>query len=162
MPNVIVTPDLDAIVTEIDIAAPPDRVFAALTDAKQLMQWFTNEYCPAKYWEMDARLGGAYSYASERSSVVVNGVDEFRCRGRITEIDPPRLLVYTWIGNWHLNKQTETEVRWELAPAGSGTHVKVTHSGLTGDPASLNDYKGGWPGVVENLKKFTEKEGLKS
>jgi hypothetical protein len=31
MPTAIVTPDLDAIVSEIDIAAPPERVFRALT-----------------------------------------------------------------------------------------------------------------------------------
>ena len=37
MPTAIVTPDLDAIVSEIHIAAPPERVFRALTDAVQQM-----------------------------------------------------------------------------------------------------------------------------
>ena len=33
----------DAIVAEIEVAAPPERVFAALIDPKQLMQWWGGE-----------------------------------------------------------------------------------------------------------------------
>jgi uncharacterized protein YndB with AHSA1/START domain len=38
MPNTIITPDQDAIISEIEIAAPADRVFSALTDPRQLLQ----------------------------------------------------------------------------------------------------------------------------
>jgi uncharacterized protein YndB with AHSA1/START domain len=152
----IVTPDPDAIITEIEIAAPAERVFRALTDSDQLMRWFTDTSCPVKFWRMDARPGGNYSYASEKSSIVVNGVSEFKCRGEILEFDPPHLLVYTWIANWHLYQEKETIVRWELTPTASGTHVKVTHSGLAQEPAARADYSGGWSGVVKNLKEFVE------
>ena len=64
MPKAIVTPDQDAIIAEIDIAAPPGRVFEALTDSDQLLRWFTDASCPVKFWQMDARLGGKYSYAT--------------------------------------------------------------------------------------------------
>ena len=37
-----ITSGNDAVVTEIQIAAPPERVFQALTDARQLERWFTN------------------------------------------------------------------------------------------------------------------------
>jgi uncharacterized protein YndB with AHSA1/START domain len=158
MPKAIVTPDLDAIISEIDISAPPSRVFEVLTDPEQLMRWFTDASCPVKFWKMDARLGGSYSYATEKSNIVVNGVSEFKCRGEIIEFDPPRLLVYTWIGNWHLDPEKKTIVRWELMPTASGTHVKVTHSGLAQDPEARADYSGGWPGVVEKLKQFSETE----
>lgn len=33
------TPDADVIVSEIYIAAPPERVFQALVDSKQVPQW---------------------------------------------------------------------------------------------------------------------------
>ena len=33
----------DAVVSEIEIAAPPERVFQALIDPKQVMQWWTGE-----------------------------------------------------------------------------------------------------------------------
>jgi uncharacterized protein YndB with AHSA1/START domain len=161
MPKAIVTPDLDAIISEIDISAPPSRVFEALTDPEQLTRWFTDASCPVKSWQMDARLGGSYSYATEKSNFVVNGVSEFQCHGEITEIRSDAaaglyLLVYTWIGNWHLDPEKKTIVRWELTPTASGTHVKVTHSGLAQDPEARKDYSGGWPGVVENLKQFAE------
>jgi uncharacterized protein YndB with AHSA1/START domain len=72
------------------------------------------------------------------------------------EFDPPRLLAYTWIANWHDRPSQRTVVRWELAKFGDGTRVKVTHSGLSQQPIARKDYKGGWSGVVESLKKFVE------
>lgn len=157
MSKAIITPDQDSIIAEIDIAAPPTRVFEALTDPDQLLRWFTDASCPAKFWRMDARLGGGYSYATEKANFVVNGMDEFKCHGEITEIDPPRLLVYTWVANWHLDPQKKTAVRWELTPTATGTHVKVTHSGLAHEPEARADYSGGWIGVVEKLQAFTER-----
>jgi uncharacterized protein YndB with AHSA1/START domain len=151
-----VTANQDAVVSEVEIVAPIHRVFEALIDPDQLSQWFRGASCPVKHWQMDARLGGSYSYANGASALVVNGVSEFKCRGEILEIDPPRLLVYTWIGNWHLDPEKKTIVRWDLSPIASGTRVKVTHSGLSQEPEARADYKSGWPGVVEKLKQFAE------
>lgn len=159
MPTTAITPDQDAIVSEIEIAAPPDRVFQALTIAAELKRWFTSPECPAKFWEMDPRLGGRYRYATEKGSIVVNGVSDFECHGEILEYDPPRVLVYTWFANWHDDVTRRTVVRWELTPKSPGTHVKVTHSGLGAMPVARKDYSGGWPGVVEMLKKFVEECG---
>jgi uncharacterized protein YndB with AHSA1/START domain len=157
MPVTRVTLDNDAVVSEIEIAVPPERVFQALTKADDLERWFTNPSCPAKSWEMEARLGGRYRYETEKGSFVVNGIGEFECHGEILEIDPPRLLVYTWIANWHDDKTRNTVVRWELTPTATGTYVKVTHSGLTQEDAARKDYSNGWPGVLAMLKDFTEK-----
>ncbi len=156
MATTIVTPDQDAVVSEIEIGAPAERIFRALTDSDQLTRWFNNPNCPIKLWKMDARKGGSYSYATEKGSVVVNGVSDFECHGEILEYDPPRLLVYTWIGNWHIEKQRKTIVRWDLTPSATGTLVKVTHSGLAQEPAARKDYSGGWVGVMEGLKRFLQ------
>lgn len=156
MPPLNITPDQDSIVSEIDISAPPERVFSAISDAAQLKRWFSSPECPAKTWEMDPRVGGRYGYRTEAGSIVVNNVREFECHGEILEVDPPRLLVYTWIANWHDDAATRTIVRWELTPTSGGTHVKVTHSGLAHLPVARKDYSGGWPGVVEMLKRFVE------
>jgi uncharacterized protein YndB with AHSA1/START domain len=157
MTTTIVTPNQDTVSSEIQIAAPPERIFRALTDAGELQRWFGSSECPLKSWQVDARVGGRYSYESAKGSVVVNGVSEFKCQGEILECDPPRLLVYTWIANWHDDPTSPTTVRWELTPKGSGTHVRVTHSGLSHLPIARKDYTGGWPGVVEQLKKFIER-----
>jgi uncharacterized protein YndB with AHSA1/START domain len=162
MATTMVNTDQDVIVSEIEIAAPPERVFQALTDAGQLSRWFSGPECPAKSWEMDPRPGGRYGYATQKGSLVVNGVSEFECRGEIVEYDPPRLLSYTWIANWHDDTSRPTLVRWELTPQGgtkhSATHVKVTHSGLAQEPVARKGYSGGWPGIVAMLKKFVEQK----
>ena len=156
MTKAIIKSDQDAVISEIDIAAPAERIFKALTDAGELKRWFTSPECPVKFWQMEARVGGRYAYETEKGSIVVNGVSEFECHGEIVECDPPRLLVYTWIANWHDDTARRTVVRWELTPTSGGTHVKVTHSGLAQLPIARKDYAGGWPGVVEMLKKFVE------
>jgi len=156
MATAIISVNQDAIVSEIQVTAPPERVFRALTDAGELTRWFSGPDCPAKSWKMDAHVGGQYSCVTPKGSVVVNGVSEFECHGEILECDPPRLLVYTWIANWHDQQSARTVVRWELEKKGSGTLVKVTHSGLAPLPVAREDYSGGWPGVVEMLKKYVE------
>jgi uncharacterized protein YndB with AHSA1/START domain len=157
MPKAIVTPDQDAIVSEIEIAAPAERVFQALTKSDELARWFSSPDCPVKFWKMDARLGGRYHYATEKGTVVVNGVSQFDCGGEILEYAPPRVLVYTWVANWHDDKSRRTVVRWELTPTKTGTLVKVKHSGLAQEESARKDYSGGWPGVLEMLKTFAEK-----
>ena len=160
MTTAIVTPDKDAIISEIHIAAPPERVFQALTDPGELKRWFTNESCPVKIWEMDARLGGSYRYQTEKGTIVVNKVSDFECHGEILELDPPRLLVYSWVANWHDDKTRRTVVRWELTAKDRGTQVKVTHSGLAAETVARQDYSGGWPGVLAQLKTFAEQNQL--
>jgi len=155
-PKSVITSDNDAVVTEIQIAAPPARIFQALTNEGELMRWFNNPSCPVKFWQMDARPGGHYGYTTEKGTVVVNNVSDFECHGEILEFDPPHLLVYTWYGNWHNEKSRRTVVRWELTPDATGTRVKVTHSGLAQEEAARKDYSSGWPGVLDALKKFTE------
>lgn len=157
MATIPITPDQDAIIVEIQIAAPPERVFKAITDSRQLERWFTSPECPVKFWKFDSRLNGAYRYETEPGSVAVNGVTQFVCHGHITEYDPPKALAYTWFANWHDDNTARTVVRWELTPLEDGTHVKVTHSALSNLPVARKDYSGGWPGVVESLKQFVEK-----
>jgi uncharacterized protein YndB with AHSA1/START domain len=158
MTTAIVTPNQDVIVSEIQIAAPPERVFKALTDASELKRWFGSPECTEKFWEFDGRPGGKYSYKTKKGTTMVNNVSEFKCHGEILEYVPPRLLVYTWVANWHDDVTRTTIVRWDLTPTSCGTHVKVTHSGLADLPVARKDYSGGWVGVVEMLKKFVEKQ----
>jgi uncharacterized protein YndB with AHSA1/START domain len=158
MTSTIITPDQDAIVSEIQIAAPPERVFEALTRSDQLARWWTTPECPLEFFQMDARRGGRWHFKTKPSvTVTVNGVNVFEAVGEVLEFDPPRLLAYTWIANWHDDKLRRTVVRWELTPSSGGTKVKVTHSGLSQEAAARKDYSGGWTGVVELLKKFVEK-----
>ena len=109
-------------------------------------------------WEMDARLGGKWRYelAGPNRKAAVSGVGDFKAHGEITEFDPPRVLAYTWRGNWHEHPEQASTARWELSPTKTGTRVKVTHSGLANEPIVRKDYAGGWPGVLDKLRKHCE------
>ena len=157
MASAIITPDQDAVVSEIQIAAPPERVFQALIDPKQVMQWWTSDQCQIESFSFEPRRGGRWSYDTKQSTINVNGVTKFHCEGEVLEYDPPRVLAYTWIANWHDDRTQRTVVRWELSQAGAGTKLKVTHSGLAKLPIARKDYSSGWPGVVQQLKQFVEK-----
>ena len=56
----------DAIISEIEIAAPPDQVFRALTDQKQLGVWWTDPGCPIRLFEMEAWRAMALSHPGRR------------------------------------------------------------------------------------------------
>jgi uncharacterized protein YndB with AHSA1/START domain len=151
-----ITPDNDAVVTEIEISAPPDRVFQAIVDRDQALQWSGGELFEITHWELDPRVGGKWRLTSkERQGKVA--VQIFDHHGEVLQINPPHLLEYTWLANWHPDPNHRTVVRWDLIPKDSGTVLRVTHSRL----ATLNvakDYAGGWPGLVEQIKNFVEKQ----
>lgn len=156
MASLSVTPDQDALVSEIQVAAPPSRVFQALIDPKQVMQWWTGGECQIEDFAMEPRTGGCWRYDSKEGKLNVNGVSKFHCEGEVLEFDPPRVLAYTWFANWHERPSQRTVVRWELAESKGGTLLRVTHSGLSDLPVSRKDYSGGWLGVIEHLKNFIE------
>jgi uncharacterized protein YndB with AHSA1/START domain len=158
------TPDNDTILAEVFIAAPPDRVFEAIADPKQLAQWWGQKgVFQVLDTKSDFRIGGKWTY----EGVGPSGTP-FHMEGEYVEIDRPRLLVQTrradWVGEF------ETVVRWELEPHdvhglhGSGTHrvgtgtlVKVRHSGFAGHLEQAKNHHAGWSASLGWLRAFVEK-----
>jgi len=149
-----VTLDLDAVVSEVHIAAPPERVFQALIDPKQAMEWWRNETVTIEEFAVEPKVGGRWGYQTKQT---VEEVGKFQVHGEVLAYDPPRVLAYTWIANKHEDKTRRTEVRWELTPVSGGTRVKLTHSGLAKEHKARSGYSSGWPDLVDRLKKFVEK-----
>jgi len=158
MATTVVTPDADAVISEIFIAAPPERVFQALIDPRQVCQWWTSKECPIESFALDARSGGRWSYDTSHGTLTINGVSKFHCEGEVLEFEPPSRLAYSWIANWHDQPSRRTVVRWELFKSAKGTRLKITHSGLAELPKARKDYARGWPGVVDLLRNFVEKQ----
>lgn len=153
-----ITPDNDAVITEIEIDAPPERVFQAIVDREQALQWGGGEQFEILLWEMDPRPGGKWNLVSrERNSKNPSGPGRIEHHGEFLEVDRPRLLVQTWYANWHPDPSHRTIVRWELMPTKTGTRLKVTHSGLAPLAGAAQGYSEGWPGLVQQIKKFIEK-----
>jgi len=96
MATVAITPDQDKITAEIFIAAPPERVFPAITDPQQMPKWWGQQgMYRITEWTGDLRPGGKWTSLG----VGADGVS-FRVEGEYLEVDPPRLLTYTWIASW--------------------------------------------------------------
>lgn len=152
--------------------APRDLVFKALTDPKQVAQWwgpkgFTNPIC-----EWDARAGGDIR-------VDMRGPDGnvYPMGGVFREIAPPERLVFTITAFFdkesnpmleNLNTITLEEhegmtyVTVELFDEGNQTRLKLTHKGLETFPSGNPDFAKenfaeGWTYIVGTaLKGFVE------
>ncbi len=163
-----IIPFQDSITCEIEIAAPPERVFQALTDPKQLFVWWGQEpSVELSVFEMDPRPGGRWRFRCKPApgadhgavgeQLRRTGAREFEAYGEILEFVPPRLLVWSWLANWHQHPAHPTVVRWELMPSKTGTLVRVTHSALSQEPIAGKDYTAGWGGVLRLLRQFLQK-----
>ena len=159
--------DPDSVVVELELSAPPERVFQALTDAKQLAKWWGAEpSIDLLKFDMQGRAGGKYIYECAAKPgadmgpvgeiLKKNGADHFICHGEVLECVPPRLLVWSWVANWHEHPDQPTVVRWDLKPTVKGTLVRVTHSNLRNEPVSRKDYGQGWQGVLALLQGYFE------
>jgi uncharacterized protein YndB with AHSA1/START domain len=159
-----ISPDNNTIVAEIFIAAPPERVFEALTDPKQMAQWWGEKgLYKVSESKIDLRVGGKWS----SSGMGVDG-KEFTVEGEYLEIDRPRLLVYTWNPSfYHIVKTT---VRCELEGhdvhglqhrgpqrVGTGTLVRIRQEGFAGNLEAATGHSKGWVRVLGWLQAFVEK-----
>jgi uncharacterized protein YndB with AHSA1/START domain len=136
------------VVLSIEIDAPPERIYAALTDPRQLDQWL------AARAEIDPRPGGVYAYGwtseHEGRTVPVGPA-------RFIELVPGRRVVHDWsyIG------EGASQVAWELAPLPGGrTRVTLRHIFSDPYPASREGYAQGWSRFLLGLKDQGEQTGL--
>jgi uncharacterized protein YndB with AHSA1/START domain len=164
MATAAVSPDQDTVLAEIFIAAPPARVFQAITDPKQLSQWWGQQgLYRITESKADVRPGGKWSSVG----VGADGAS-FRVDGEYLEVDPPRLLVHTWIASY--SGALKTVVRWELEPTsvhglhtngprktGTGTLVKIRHEGFAGAPEQAAGHSEGWKRVLGWLEGYVER-----
>jgi uncharacterized protein YndB with AHSA1/START domain len=165
MATASITPDQDQILAEIFIAAPPERVFEAITTPAQQMQWWGQRgMYKITEWTGDVRPGGKW----ESKGVSQNG-EAFNVSGEYLEVDPPRLLVYTWQPSFAA--MLRSTVRWELQPqgvhnlhargpqkVGTGTLLKVRHQGFASAPQAIAGHTDGWKRVLGWLQEFVEQD----
>lgn len=162
MATVAIAPDQNTITGQIFIAAPPARVFEAITDPSQLPRWWGQQGIHRiTEWKADLRLGGRWSSTGAHADGT-----SFTIEGEYLEIDAPRLLVHTWIPRWL--GPLKTVVRWELEPhavhglhptgprkAGTGTLLKIRQQGFAGAP-HVPGHAEGWKRVLGWLQGFLE------
>jgi uncharacterized protein YndB with AHSA1/START domain len=138
------------------LPGPLQRVWTYLTDSQKRGTWLAGG-------EMDLRLGGRVELRfkhAELSPHVEPTPERYKSmeaghtmRGRITRIDPPRLLSYTWG-----DEPGDSEVTFELSEQGADVRLVVTHRRLSGN-GEMASVAGGWHThldiMVDNLHERT-------
>ncbi len=163
MATAVITPE-NAVIAEIFIAAPPARVFQAISDPNQLPKWWGQDglYHVTKS-TMDIRVGGKW-----RSEGAGADGQTFYVEGEYLEVSPPTRLVHTWISSYD---NAKTVVYWELEPqtmnnlhpsgpkkSGTGTKVRVRQEGFGANIESAKGHGEGWKRVLGWLSDFVTKE----
>lgn len=142
--------DADAIVREIHINAPLERVFDALVKPELVVRWWGQKgIYRCTEFHSDLRVGGQWR------SVGLDGQGKtFEVSGRYLIVDPPRALASTWVATW--TGAVETTVGWELESTPQGTLVRIRHSGLAAHPELKQAYRG-WPRMLGWLQSLLER-----
>jgi uncharacterized protein YndB with AHSA1/START domain len=114
-----------------DLPHPPERVWRALTAVEHLPRWAP--------FASDVDLG-APGPASLTMLGGAPGSDPEVAPGEVLTAERPRLLVYRW---------GDDVLRWELAPAGTGTRLVLAHT--VADRTWTSKVAAGWHLCLANL-----------
>lgn len=132
----------DTIRFERTLPGPIERVWEYLTDSEKRGKWLATG-------PMDLRVGGAVEMVFNNTGLSPRREEPpekyKHCdngepmRGRITRIEPPRVLAYTWGESWG----EDSEVTFELSPKGDDVLLVLTHRRLKGRDTKIS-VAAGW------------------
>jgi uncharacterized protein YndB with AHSA1/START domain len=107
------------------LSHPPEVVWKALTDPKELSRWHLTDA------SIDGRVGG---------SVRLNRASQhFEVTGKVLTWEPPRVFEHEWkvAPGPFATTGEDSIIRWELTPDGDGTVLTLSHRDLTRRFASV-------------------------
>jgi uncharacterized protein YndB with AHSA1/START domain len=134
----------------ITIAAPPEKVWAAVTEAEHIARWFPQT---AVLDTVAVGSGGVFSF---------DGYGDFPVL--IEELDPPRMIAYRWSNENArpvdpVDLAHSTVFRFTLEPVEGGTRLTVVESGFgnLADPVgSMDGNREGWDWELDELVAYLE------
>jgi uncharacterized protein YndB with AHSA1/START domain len=132
----------DRIERTVEIAHPPEKVWAALTTAEGLGAWFGDEA------RIDLRPGGRarMRWASGHTAHM-----------RVERVEEPSVFGFTWqVFGLPEDDPRRTYVEFTLEPAGTGTRLRVVESGFAQLPedAHRKAYDGNTEGWAKELAEL--------
>ena len=128
----------DRIERTVQIAQPPQKVWAALTTAEGLSAWFGNEA------EIDLRPGGQARMTWHQEG--------FTAEMRVERVEEPAVFGFTWgIFGLPADDPRRTYVEFTLEPAGAGTRLTVVETGFA--QLSEDAYRKAYDGNAEGWTK---------
>lgn len=126
------------------IKASPARIWAAITQPDQMIQWWGPDAGPTLRADVDVRPGGRFSVVFR----LLNG-DEHNPTGVYREVIPERKLVFTW----DLPGERESLVTFLLKPIDGGTELTLLHEHLPNE-TERESHQRGWSGLLDKLPLF--------
>ena len=125
------------------IEALPQRVFDLWTRPEFMVRWMSpypgNVRCTA---EADLRIGGTYKLAMR------GDFSACEITGTYVAIEPPRRLVFTWLGP--PTGEVETLVTLELRELEGATELVMTHEELPTNEIR-DGHRAGWTNMLDHL-----------
>lgn len=137
------------------VAAPPDRVYAALVDPDALVAWLPPTGMTARFERYDARPGGSYrmilTYADAASAPGKTTADSDVVEARFVDIVPGRRVVQAvdFVSDDPDYSGTMT-MTWEVESVEGGTRVEIRADDV---PAGISaeDHAAGLASSLANL-----------
>jgi len=145
----------DTLRKQIDLKAPPARVWQALTDSGQFGAWFR------------VRMDTPFVVGQQAVGQITHpGYEHVRFEVWVEEMRPQELFVLRWHPygidpKVDYSSEPMTRIEFRLEPLGSGTRLTVTESGFDRIPAHrraeafrMND--SGWTQQMENIRAHVD------
>lgn len=136
------------IIATVEIAAPIERVFRAITSSEEIVRWWgAPDVYTTTEWVSDVRPGGKF-----RAGGAMPDGSPFGIEGEYLEVEPHHTLVHTWAPDF--DEGQVTTVRYRLDAIEGGTKVTLRHEGFQGREESCSSHALGWEQVLDWLSGF--------
>jgi uncharacterized protein YndB with AHSA1/START domain len=142
------------------IAAPPDRVYAALIDPEALTAWLPPDGMSGRFEQFDARPGGSYrlvlTYADASTARGKSTADSDVVEAHFVDVVPGVRVVQAvhFISDDPAHAGTMT-MTWEVTAADAGTRVDIRADNVPVG-ISAEDHAAGLASSLANLAKHLE------
>jgi uncharacterized protein YndB with AHSA1/START domain len=130
--------------------APRERIFRAMTEPSELAQWWGPSGFTTPEIELDLHVGGGYRFGMQPPDGEL-----FHLAGEFMEIDPPRVLAYTFRWEEPDPDDQQTLVRLSLHTIEGATHVALSQ-GEFATQARLTLHRNGWTDSLVKLRRLIE------
>lgn len=145
----------DRIEKTIELRAPIERVWRALTDHNEFGAWFR------------VKLEHPFTPGTvSRGQMTHTGYEHVMWEATIKQMDAPRFFSFTWHPyavepDVDYSGETPTLVEFHLEPIANGTRLSVTETGFDAVPGhrraeAFRMHEGGWAQQLGNIQAHVE------
>jgi uncharacterized protein YndB with AHSA1/START domain len=145
----------DRIEKSIELNAPIERVWHALTDHNEFGKWFR------------VKLDGPFAPGEVATGrITYPGFEHVKWEARIKRMETSRLFSFTWHPyavdpDVDYSQEAPTLVEFRLQPTSNGTRLIIVESGFDALPSNrkpdaLRMNEGGWTEQIKNIQAHVE------